>query len=85
MPLRYQRRIRIGPGVSLNLNKRSISTTIGRCGAHFTVGSKGNRTTVGIPRTGLSYTSYQRSQGGGTGVVVIIIVIVLLGLIFRIV
>jgi hypothetical protein len=68
--------------VSLNLNKGSISTTIGRRGAHFTIGPKASRTTVGIPGTGLSYTAYQRNQGG-TGVVVIIIVFVLLGLIFR--
>ena len=83
MPLRYRRRIRIAPGVSLNLNMRSISTTVGRRGAHFTLGPKGTRTTVGIPSTGLFYTSYQRNQGG-TAVFVIIVVIILLGLLFRI-
>jgi hypothetical protein len=82
MPLRYQRRIRIARGVSLNLNKRSITTTIGHRAAHFTVGPKGTRTTVGIPGTGLSYTSYRRTLGG-SGVVALIVVIVLLGLIFR--
>ena len=84
MPLRYQRRIRIAPGVSLNLNKRSISTTIGRRGAHFTIRPKGTRTTVGLPGTGLSFTSYQRARAG-TGVVALIVVIVVLGLVFRLI
>jgi len=82
MPVRFQRRIRISPGVSLNLNKRSISASIGRRGAHFTVGPRGNRTTIGIPGTGLSYTTYRRTQFG-TAAVVLIIAIILLGLIFR--
>jgi hypothetical protein len=82
MPIRFQRRIRIAPGVSLNLNKRSVSASFGRRGAHMTIGPKGQRTTVGLPGTGLSYTSYQRIQPG----IVLIIVIaafLLLGIVFR--
>jgi hypothetical protein len=82
MPLRFQRRIRIAPGISLNLNKRSLSTSFGRPGAHITIGPKGKRTTVGLPGTGFSYTSYQRAQPG----IVLIIVIgifLLLGVLFR--
>jgi hypothetical protein len=82
MPLRFQRRVRIAPGLSLNLNKRSISATVGHSGAHLTVGPKGTRSTIGIPGSGLSYTSYQRWQPG-TAVIVAIVVIALLGLIFR--
>ena len=40
MPLRFQRRIRVSPGISLNLNKKSVSASLGRRGAHFTVGPK---------------------------------------------
>jgi hypothetical protein len=82
MPLRFQRRITIARGVSLNLNKRSISASIGGRGTHFTAGSKGQRSTIGIPGTGLSYTSYWRTQPG-TAAVILIIAIVLVGLIFR--
>lgn len=81
MPLRYQRRIRIAQGVSLNLNKHSISTTIGRSGARFTIGPKGTRTTFGIPGTGLSYITYRRSQSGTAAIIVITVIV--LGLIFR--
>jgi hypothetical protein len=82
MPLRFQRRITIARGVSLNLNKRSISASIGGRGAHFTVGHKGQRSTIGIPGTGLSYTTYWRTQSG-TVSVILIIAIILLGLVFR--
>jgi hypothetical protein len=82
MPLRYQRRIRIARGVSLNLNKQSISASMGGRGAHFTVGPKGYRNTVGIPGTGLSYTTYWRAQSG-TVAIVLIIAIILFGLFFR--
>jgi hypothetical protein len=82
MPLRFQRRITIVRGISLNLNKQSISASVGGRGAHFTVGPKGNRSTIGIPGTGLSYTSYWRTQSG-TVAIVLIIAIILLGLILR--
>jgi Protein of unknown function (DUF4236) len=72
MPLRFQRRVRISPGISLNFNKRSVSASFGRRGAHVTIGPKGRRTTVGLPGTGLSYTIYQRSRPG----IVLIMVIV---------
>jgi Protein of unknown function (DUF4236) len=75
MPLRFQRRIRIAPGISLNLNKKSVSTSFGQRGAHITVGPKGKRTTIGLPGTGLSYTSYQRGNPEIFLAVVIVIVI----------
>lgn len=56
MGIRFRRSIKIAPGLKLNLNKKSVSLTAGKRGAHFTVNSKGKRTTsVGIPGTGLSY------------------------------
>ena len=69
MPLRFRRRITIVRGVSLNLSKGSVSASIGGRGAHFTVGPRGNRSTIGIPGTGLSYTSYWRTQWGAAAVV----------------
>ena len=82
MPPRFQRRVRIVPGVSLNLNKRSVSASFGRPGAHITIGAKGRRTTVGLPETGLSYTSYQRAQPGIV-LIIVIGVFLLLGILFR--
>lgn len=64
MGLRFRKSIKIAPGVKINLNKKSVSATVGTKGAHYTVNSKGKRTTsVGIPGTGISYT---QTSGGGS-------------------
>jgi len=52
MGFRFQRRIKIAPGVRLNLSKSGISTSVG--GRGLTLNSRGTAT-VGIPGTGLSY------------------------------
>lgn len=57
MAFRFWRRIRIAPGVALNLSKSGGSLSLGPRGAKFTVGSRGKRATVGLPGTGLFYTS----------------------------
>ena len=57
MSFRFWRRIRIAPGVTLNLSKSGRSLSFGVRGAHFTVGPHGKRVTAGIPGTGLFYTS----------------------------
>ena len=58
MGFRFRKSFKIAPGVKLNINKKSFGLTIGKRGAHYTINSKGKRTTsIGIPGTGLSYTS----------------------------
>ena len=55
---RFRRSVRILPGIRINLGKRSASVSVGVRGAHVTFGGpRGTRTTVGLPGTGLSYTS----------------------------
>jgi len=56
MSFRFFRRIRIAPGISLNLSKGGLSVSAGPPGAKFTVGTKGTRATLGLPGTGLFYT-----------------------------
>lgn len=57
MGLRFRKSFKIAPGVKLNLNKNSTSVTFGGRGAHYTINSKGKRTTtLGIPGTGISYS-----------------------------
>lgn len=57
MGFRFRRSFKIFPGVRLNVNKNSTSVTFGGRGAHYTINSKGKRTTtLGIPETGISYT-----------------------------
>lgn len=64
MGLRFRKSFKIAPGVKVNLNKNSSSVTFGKRGAHYTINSKGKKTTsVGIPGTGLSYST---TSGGTT-------------------
>lgn len=60
MPIQFRRRIRLLPGVWLNLSKSGVSTSIGGKGVTVNLGKNGRRTTVSLPGTGLSYT--QRSS-----------------------
>lgn len=65
MGLRFRKSFKIAPGVKVNLNKKSNSITFGEKGAHYTLNSKGDRTSsVGIPGTGVYYT--KTSKGSKT-------------------
>ncbi|GAC1396510.1 MAG: hypothetical protein NVSMB52_10020 [Chloroflexota bacterium] len=64
MGFRFFRRMKIAPGITLNLSKSGPSISIGGKGAHYTVGTKRSRTTLGIPGTGLRYTT-THSRGKG--------------------
>ena len=66
MSWRFRRRIGLAPGFTLNLSKSIPSLSMGVRGFHTTVGRR-VRTTVGLPGSGLSYTTLhgsQRRRGG---------------------
>ena len=65
MSFRLFRRMKIAPGVSVNLSKSGASLSFGPRGAKVTVGPKGVRKTIGLPGTGLYYT--QHTGYGKTG------------------
>jgi len=56
MSFRFWRRVKILPGVTLNLSKTGGSLSFGVRGAKVTIGPHGKRTSMGIPGTGLFYT-----------------------------
>jgi hypothetical protein len=60
---RFQKRIGIVPGVGVNLSRSGASVSIGERGAHLTLG-RTPRVTVGLPGSGLSYTTTM-SRGRG--------------------
>jgi Protein of unknown function (DUF4236) len=62
MGLRFQRRKRLLPGLSLNLGKRGASLSAGPRGAKVNVGRRGVGATVSILGTGLSYV-FRRRRG----------------------
>ena len=65
MTLRFCRRIRIAPGLRVNLSKSGASVSIGRRGAWYTIGPRGQRMTVGAPGTGLFWTEHRRAPQPG--------------------
>lgn len=79
MSLRFRKRMKLLPGVWLNLGKSGISTSIGTKGA--TVNFKGDavRTTVSAPGTGISYSSTakpsDRKASAGRGVAYILLIV----------
>lgn len=61
--MRYQKRIKIGPGLRLNLSKSGVSLTVGPRGAHYTIGQNGRRTkSLGIPGSGISWVSRSKQS-----------------------
>ena len=55
MSFRFQRRIKILPGLRLNVSKTGISWTVGTRGASVTARDGKLTGNVGLPGTGLSY------------------------------
>jgi hypothetical protein len=64
MGFRFRRRIRLLPGIAINLSKTGASLSVGGPGATVNFGRRGTRTTLGIPGTGISYTTLHSSRGG---------------------
>ena len=67
MSFRFWRRIRLAPGVTLNLSKSTASMSFGPRGAKYTISPRGNRATAVLPGTGLFYTVHDRKRIGSGG------------------
>lgn len=64
MAWKYRKRIKIAPGITINVSQSGVSTTIGPKGASVNISKKGTYLNTGIPGTGI----YDRQKiGGGTG------------------
>lgn len=61
MAINYRKRIKVAPGVYMNISKSVISTTIGVRGASVNFGKNGTFVNTGIPGTGF----YSRDKIGG--------------------
>lgn len=66
MPLRFRKSFKVAPGVKLNLSKSGISTSVGKRGATVNFSKRGTRATVGLPGTGLSYSTSTKSSSSPT-------------------
>jgi hypothetical protein len=61
---RFYRRLHLFPGLSVNVSKSGPSLTVGMRGAHLTFGPRGVTRTLGIPGTGIYYTSRTGRHSG---------------------
>ncbi|MBB3232061.1 DUF4236 domain-containing protein [Halomonas stenophila] len=75
MALRFRKRIKLAPGLSLNLTKSGIGASVGPRGAKIRISKRGVHAHAGIPGTGLSYRTrldipsgrkHSRRSSGGT-------------------
>jgi S-DNA-T family DNA segregation ATPase FtsK/SpoIIIE len=62
MGWRYRKRIKILPGIHINISKSGISTNVGVKGASVTFGPKGTYVNTGLPGTGV----YRRDRISGS-------------------
>ena len=66
MSWRYQKPIRVLPGVHLNLSKSGVGVSIGDRGAHVGWTARGRRyVSLGVPGTGLRWREYERRRPAG--------------------
>ncbi len=66
MGFRFFRRMKIAPGVSINLSKSGASLSLGPRGAKVTAGPRGVRATAGLPGTGMYYTTTSSARKPST-------------------
>ncbi len=60
--MRFQKSIRIAPGIHINLSKSGVGMSVGPCGLKVGVDGKGHRySSVGIPGTGISQRTYGKA------------------------
>ena len=83
MGFRFRKSIKIAPGVRLNLSKRGVSSvSVGGKGLTYNINKKGSRTTIGLPGTGMSHSSYQsHKDASGPNPVLIGIALVILAVV----
>jgi hypothetical protein len=91
MGFRFRRSLRLAPGIRINLSKTGTSLSLGRRGTTMNFSLRGTKATVGVPGTGLSYSTMLKSgpptalpraegAGGNSTVFVVIAFVVLIAL-----
>lgn len=85
MGFRFQKRIKLLPGVTVNLSKSGVSTSLGVTGARVTYGHGEKRTTVGLPGSGVSHTSTSKAEDSSPvfSVVVLCVFCLILWVVFK--
>lgn len=67
MGFKMRKSFKVAPGVRVNLGKKSAGISVGCKGLRYSVNSRtGSRGTVGIPGTGMSYTTSSRKYNSSS-------------------
>jgi len=80
MPFRFRRSLRLAPGLRINLAKKGASISVGGRGFTRNFSRRGVRTTVGLPGTGLSYSTPRRTGGSWLGGLIVAVVLLALAI-----
>ncbi len=83
----YRKRIKIAPGIHLNLSNGGVSTSIGPKGAKVTFGKNGTYLNKGIPGTGLysrEKLSGRNSSSNSGCAMVLLAIFLLIGVAFAV-
>ena len=79
MGFRFRKKVKIAPGIDLNLTKKGISSTsVGKKGATFNLSKKGIKQTIGLPGTGLHYQTDKSTPAWLYIAIAVAIIVVLL-------
>ncbi|UNC16339.1 DUF4236 domain-containing protein (plasmid) [Acidiphilium multivorum] len=70
MGFRYRRRIKVAPGVRVNVSKTGTSLSLGGRGATYNINRDGGRASFSLPGTGLSYTGARSGKAGDLAILV---------------
>jgi hypothetical protein len=60
MSIQFRKRLKIFPGVWLNISKSGWSLSFGGRGFSCNVGPKGHQESIGIPKTGIRFRTKRR-------------------------
>lgn len=66
MALRMRKRIKLLPGLYVNLGKNGTSLSVGTKGVTVNFDKAGTRATVGVPGTGISYSKFYKKSPSST-------------------
>lgn len=84
MGFRFRKTLKIAPGVKLNVSKSGISTSIGGNGLTINLKNGQSKTTVGVPGTGLSYSTSTRRSINAQGLFWVIAIAIIAGLLLAV-
>jgi hypothetical protein len=84
MGFRFRKKIKIAPGVAINIGKKGVnSVSLGGKGFTSNVNANGVKNTIGIPGSGLSYETKREKSYSSGSFIAIFVVLFILYLIFK--